>query len=90
MDKSTLKAQIELSHAYHRPEFQETMDAMGVLRDAFWVTANEVVERCPVSREMSLALTHLDEANMWAIAALARHEPKGVAANITSHPKGVT
>jgi hypothetical protein len=30
-------------------------------------------ENCPDSREKSLAITHLEDAVMWANAAIARH-----------------
>lgn len=87
MDKDQLHAQVDATHRYARPEYQETMDAMSDLRDAFNALAHAVVNLCPVSREQSLALTKLDEANMFAIASLARHEPKGEKPNVTSHPK---
>jgi hypothetical protein len=32
---------------------------------------------CPVSRELSLALTKLEEAMLWANAAIARNEDTG-------------
>lgn len=31
-----------------------------------------IVESCPESRERSLALTHLEETTMWAVASIAR------------------
>jgi hypothetical protein len=36
--------------------------------------AELVDEECPESREKSLALTHIEEAVMWANAAIARRE----------------
>lgn len=36
--------------------------------------ATLVGEFCPDSREKSLAITHLEEAVMWANAAIARNE----------------
>lgn len=36
-------------------------------------TAGLVVHLTPESREQSLAITHLEEAMMWANAAIARH-----------------
>lgn len=87
-NKVDLHDQVDRSHSYHRPEFQETMDAMGELREGFRQLGHQLVDMCPFSRELSLALTNLDDANMWAIAALARHEPDdGMAPNTTSHPK---
>lgn len=34
--------------------------------------AELLVAECPDSRELSLALTHLEQATMWANAAVAR------------------
>ncbi len=38
---------------------------------------------CPDSRELSLAITHLEEVVFWANAAIARHEPTFVRGNET-------
>ena len=35
-----------------------------------------MIRLCPLSRELSLALTALEESCMWAIASLARNEPE--------------
>lgn len=37
-----------------------------------------LVRACPKSRELSLALTHLEEAIFWANASIARNEKLGV------------
>lgn len=34
--------------------------------------AELLIAECPDSRELSLALTHLEEATMWANASIAR------------------
>lgn len=80
--------QVEQTFAYHRPEYQETMDEMGALRGHFKAMGHHIVDACPDSRERSLALSRLDEACMYSIAALARHEPVPVSQepNTTSHP----
>lgn len=39
--------------------------------------ADLVVELCPESREQSLALTHIEEAKMWANAGIARRLGRG-------------
>lgn len=36
--------------------------------------ALELVTTCPASRELSLALTNLEQVCMWANAAIARHQ----------------
>lgn len=85
-DAEKLHEQVERTHGYHRPEFQETMDAMGEIRNACKALGHLLVDKCPISRELSLALTSLDDVNMKAIAALARFEPEGERPNVTSHP----
>ncbi len=36
--------------------------------------ARVIIQRCPSSRELSLALTKIEEAVFWANAAIARNE----------------
>lgn len=85
--KDQLHEQVDRTHSYHRPEFQETMDAMGQIRDTCKALGHQLVDTCPISRELSLALTKLDDVNMYAIAALARFEPdEGKSPNTISHP----
>jgi hypothetical protein len=43
------------------------------LREQALNFAFEIDAQCPESREKSLAITHLEEAVMWANAAIARH-----------------
>lgn len=44
------------------------------IRAAGAVLATLMVEECPESRELSLAMTNLEQAIMWANAAIARNE----------------
>lgn len=44
------------------------------LRDAGHELAKLINDKTPASREQSLALTHLEDAVMWANAAIARNE----------------
>ncbi len=44
------------------------------LRNSARELAREINERCPESREKSLAITHLEEAVFWANASIARNE----------------
>lgn len=40
---------------------------------ALWITVSETIDRlCPVSREKSLAITHLDITRFFANAAIVR------------------
>lgn len=68
-------------YGVHTPE---NRDAMDQLRERFRDIADIVIDATPVGRERSLALTHIEEASMWAIAAIARqgqpgYPPEGVA-----------
>lgn len=44
------------------------------LRQLALIMANSIVEKCPDSRERSIALTKLEEVIMWANASIARNE----------------
>lgn len=58
--------------AYHRPT-EEIQEVMSHVRLAFEGFARTVIPYLPVpSREASLCATHIEEACMYAMAALAR------------------
>lgn len=44
------------------------------LRKGAYTLGVAIIEKCPNSRERSVALTKLDEIVMWANAAIARNE----------------
>ena len=44
------------------------------VRDLCGTVAREIQHLTPVSREQSLALTHVEEVMFWANAAIARHQ----------------
>lgn len=52
------------------------------LRRIFRAVAASLLAACPRSRELSIAMTELETANLWANAAIARNE---AAANEPSH-----
>lgn len=45
-----------------------------IIRSTGKVFANELMRLCPPSRELSIAMTKLEEVVMWANAAIARNE----------------
>lgn len=59
---------------YHAPR-PDQVPRYEKIRDAVGCVALDLLEMCPPSRELSLALTHLEEAVMWANASIARNEP---------------
>lgn len=58
---------------YHAPKDGQP-ERYGRLRDMAGTLANAYITNCPPSRELSLALTKLEEAVMWSNAAIARNE----------------
>lgn len=48
------------------------------IRNKAKALAYYLTESCPPSRELSLAITHLEEAVFWGNAAVARHDEEGV------------
>lgn len=64
---------IENNFTYHPPSGDQA-ERYIVIRDEAKAYALLLVELCPESRELSLALTHLEEVAMWANAAIARNE----------------
>lgn len=62
---------IENRFSYHAPHGDQA-DRYGRIREnAKWL-ALELAELCPESRELSLALTHLDSVVFFANASIAR------------------
>ena len=57
---------------YHAPRDGQP-ETYQEIRDHAHDLALLINERCPESREKSLAITHLEETVMWANASIARH-----------------
>lgn len=64
---------IEQNFTYHRP-FGDQQERYEALRAKAKELAHLINETTPSSREQSLALTNLENAIMWANAAIARNE----------------
>lgn len=64
--------EILLRFAYHHAQ-QPQIDEMSRLRDSFGRLAIQVEKACPKGRELSVALTKLEEAMFWTNAAISRH-----------------
>jgi hypothetical protein len=63
---------IENNFKYHAPKEGQPEDYQAI-RDKAKELAYLLDERCPNSREKSLAMTNLEQAVMWANAAIARN-----------------
>jgi hypothetical protein len=66
----------DLDHrfAYHQPSTSNVIASHSTVRNCCKDTASIIVQLCPPGRELALALTHLEEAMMWANAAIARDQ----------------
>ncbi|OKI54527.1 hypothetical protein A6A27_31880 [Micromonospora sp. CB01531] len=60
--------------SYHQPSTEDIRTKHELIRFECGVLAEVLLEHCPESRELSLALTKLDEVCMYANAAVARHQ----------------
>ena len=71
--KQEVRDRLGNNFTYHRPN-DDQQDRYVRIRDQAHNYALLLVTNCPESRELSLALTHLEEVVMWANAAIARNE----------------
>jgi hypothetical protein len=73
-----LLERIETNFTYHPPKRTEDEhdqpSRYETIRNKGKELAILLTHNCPEGRELSLALTHLEEAVMWANAAIARGE----------------
>lgn len=65
--------QLYKAFTYHAPHGNQS-ERYTQLREFFKAAAVELLVKCPRSRELSIAMTHLETANLWANAAIARNE----------------
>lgn len=62
---------IENDFKYHAPT-EDKVEAHELIRSLGKSFAKDLVIECPTGRELSMALTKLEEAVMWANASIAR------------------
>lgn len=74
MSKEDLRARVDHDFGYHRPQNQATQDVMGIYREKYRTLAQHIIDFVPKGRELSMAITKLEESLMMTIAGLARHE----------------
>lgn len=67
------KSQIENNFSYHPPKSGQ-QERYELLRSSAKHLAKDIETHCPASREKALAMTNLEQAVMWANAAIARNE----------------
>jgi hypothetical protein len=74
MSKEELLVRIENNHKHHPPATEKRIRAHEQIRVVTADCARALVALCPESRELSLALTNMELAMMWANASVARQE----------------
>lgn len=67
------RANLNANFTYHPPKPDQLLRYEEIRKNGL-VFAELIVKDCPPSRERSLALTALENAIMWANAAIARNE----------------
>ena len=67
-----MKDRIENDFNYHAPSTEKVIRHENV-RDTCKELALFILENCPPGRERALALTKVEEAMLWANAAIARN-----------------
>lgn len=64
--------EIDWNFRYHAPT-PDQISKYEELREAFKRLAKEIEQKCPASRERSIAMTNFETAMFWANASIARH-----------------
>lgn len=64
---------LEIRFTYHAPK-NDQPQRYERIRELAKTFAQLINQHCPDSREKSLSITHIEEAVMWANAAIARRE----------------
>lgn len=73
--REALHERIENDFMYHPPRDEEMVMAYTDLRERFKALAHVLIDTVPPGRELSLALTKLEEAVMHANSGIARGSP---------------
>jgi len=71
-EREVFIVQIENNFKYHQPK-EGQPDLYQQIRDTAKELAYLLDKSCPNTRELSLAMTKLEECVMWANAAIARN-----------------
>lgn len=58
---------------YHKP-FGTQPERYEEIRNAYLQLSVLLISECPESRELSVAITNLEQSSMWANASIARNE----------------
>lgn len=77
MDSPVMNAkEFENRFTYHAPTGKQP-EKYEMIRSKAHQLALDLLRMCPESRELSLAITRIEEAVFWANASIARRTPEG-------------
>jgi len=82
--RETQVDEIDLCFTYHAP-FKGQSERYEAIREQAKNLAQQILRSTPASREQSLALTKIEEAVMFANAAIARREKEAALGILRSH-----
>lgn len=69
-----LLEQVDKTYEFVEKATPEQVERYRIFRKNAKMLADDFIRMCPESRELSLALTHLEDAIMWAIESISRNE----------------
>ena len=73
--KPATQARIDRAFTHHAPiPGTDQADRYREIRSHLGLLATRLCQLCPESRELNIALHHLEDAQSWAIASIARNE----------------
>ena len=72
--KQALHDRIRHDYAAHGPKTPEVTELFNNIAAQFEQLAHATIDQCPDGRDLSLALTHLEDAKRYAIAAVAKNQ----------------
>lgn len=73
-DKTGMHLRVEHDLTLHPPQSDEVNQTLDSLREGAKLFAHLVIDATPLSREQSLAITNIEQALQWAIAAIVRNQ----------------
>jgi len=74
MEKQNLIRRMINDFTHHPPQNEQEIRQHELVRETVFTCAEDLFKLCPVSRELSIVLTKLEEAMFWANASLARNK----------------
>lgn len=65
--------EMKKTYAYHKPS-EKGLEKITKIRNVFSTLDEALYELCPNSRELSIALTHLETSAMWAVKSVVHND----------------